>query len=288
MRRNDLSITEPSSFGAPIFSALIVHAVVGFLLLTSWNFSINQPEAFELPKNIRAEFVQVERARPEPEIVQAPPAQPPKPAPKPVEAPKPAPPKPAPVVKPEPTPVVKAPEPVVEPPIPEAINISQQTPEPAPQPEPKPQPVEEPVQAAEEDLFGDLLAGLAAEEQAISNRIEEITQSQIRAAQIQSEIDNFQQNITSQIEERWSRPAELLLMDVSNIEAVVSVELLPTGELQRATITRSSGNANYDQSVIRAIERVRRFAVPSDPELFEAGGFRNLNITFRPEDLMKS
>lgn len=292
MRRSDLTITEPSAFGAPIFSAIIVHVVVAVLLLSSWNFSVNQPDAFELPKNIRAEFVQIEQAKPEPEVVE--PLVNPKPpvreTPKPVETPKSLPPKPEPVVaKPEPIPQVKAPEPVIEQPTPEpeAINISQE-----PEPrivEQQPDPVEETtISKPEEDLFGDLLAGLAAEEQAISNKIEEITQSQIRAAQIQSEINNYQRTITAQIEEKWSRPVELRLMDLSSIEAVVAVEILPTGELQKATIARSSGNTNYDQSVLRAIEKVRRFSVPDDPELFEAGGFRNLNITFRPEDLMKS
>lgn len=76
-------------------------------------------------------------------------------------------------------------------------------------------------------------------------------------------------------------------MDVSQLVATVQVELLPTGELLKVTLTQSSGNANYDQSVLRAIERVRRFSVPDDAEVFEAGGFRRLNVIFTPEDLMK-
>ncbi|MDO7636672.1 MAG: TonB C-terminal domain-containing protein, partial [Porticoccaceae bacterium] len=108
-----------------------------------------------------------------------------------------------------------------------------------------------------------------------------------RRIAIEAQVGDYVLAITQQIEEKWSRPAELRLMDLADIQAVVAVEILPTGELQSASILQASGNANYDQSVLRAIEKVRRFRVPADPEVFEMGGFRRLNIIFRPEDLMK-
>jgi colicin import membrane protein len=274
------SLQAGKDYSLPVIGAVTMHVVLGVLLFGTWQVSYKSPIEFEIPKNIKAEVVTIEAPRPEPKVVESPKPKPvPKPAPKPKETPKVAEtpkPKETPVIKETPAPaenVIDLSEPKEEPSIPE---VEPAIPEVEPQVEPE---------VSQEDLFNDLLAGLAAEETAINEQIEANEQSRVRQAEIKAQVSDYITAITIQIEEKWSRPVELRLMDLSNVEALVSVELLPTGELQSASIANTSGIENYDQSVLRAIEKVRRFKVPTDSEVFEAGGFRRLNITFRPEDL---
>lgn len=278
--------TFGKQYSWPIVGAVALHAVVVVLIFSSWNFSLRSHKEFEIPDHIVASVVTIEQ---------------PKVAPKPVVQPKTTPaPKPKPVVKETPKPVVKQepkPEPVVkQQPKPEQKTVPEVIPETKPeikQPEaekpelaePEPQ-AEQPVIENEEDLFNNLLEGLAAEEASISEQIEIIESNQARQAEINAAVTNHKAMITRQIEQQWSRPPELRLMSLQGIDAVVSVELLPTGELLNASITKTSGNQRFDDSVLRAVERVRRFSVPENSEAFEQGGFRRLNITFRPEDLM--
>jgi len=264
------------SFSLPILGALFIHLVVAALLLGSWSFHTKKVKVFELPKHIVAEVVTLEKPKP---VVKPKPVDRPKPVTKPTS-------KPAVKSKPKEVATTKPKETAA---VEKVIDISKEGPKEALVVE-EPPVVEKPVEIEsdpEENLFEDLLAGLAAEEQEISQQIENIEGSKARAEHIRSQVNNYVGAITQQVEEKWSRPAELRLMDLANVEAKVAVEILPTGELQNASIVKSSGNTNYDQSVLRAIEKVRRFNVPEDSEVFEAGGFRRLNITFRPEDLMK-
>jgi colicin import membrane protein len=281
-------LPEPTtSFGRqyslPIVGALVTHVIVLGLMFGSWRFSFESHKEFDIPDHIVASVVTVEQLK--------------KAEPTPVVSPRPTPtpPAPEPVVKETPKPVVKKepePEPVVvEPPEPEQEIVTETVPEKT-EPEIKePEPVEvqpEPVVENEDDLFSDLLEGLAAEEASINEQIEMIESNQAKQAQIDSAVSSHSAIIRSQIEQQWSRPPELRLMSLQGIEAVVLVELLPTGELLKASIIKSSGNQRFDDSVLRAVERVRRFSVPENAEAFEQGGFRRLNITFRPEDLMSS
>ncbi|EAR08237.1 cell envelope integrity protein TolA [Reinekea blandensis] len=288
MSSPDVTLTQ--HFTVPILAAVVVHLVVVGLLLGSWSLSFQRTVDFEIPDHIRAEIVRVDEVQPEPQpVVEQPAPKPtPKPEPKPEPAPKPEPkPEPAPQPKPEPVPEPK-PEPA---PVEDTVDLSEATEPETPQ-EPVQEPPaetapEQPAEPSQEDLFESLLEGLAEEDEQINQQIAEIEQAQQRQAEVRQQVNNYQAAITEQIAQRWSRPVELRLMDVSQLEASVLVELLPTGELLNVTLTRSSGNSNYDQSVLRAIERVRRFSVPDDAAVFEAGEFRRLNVTFRPEDLDK-
>jgi colicin import membrane protein len=249
----------------------------------SWGFTSTKPKAFEIPKSIRAEVVTIARPKP---VVQ------------PVAVAKPKP-RPTPVVQPKPEPVVKAPEvKAPEVPSPEITVPKELTAEPIPAPIETVPEVTTPsaeelaklaadAQAEEAALFDDFLADLDAEDAKIENKLAQIDAENVRASQIGEEIESYTAAITQQISQVWSRPVELQLKDSSGLKAKVSVELLPTGELSAVNLEESSGMQTYDQSVLRAIERVRRFNVPEDPEVFEAGGFRRLIITFIPEDLMQ-
>ncbi|MBU2863046.1 cell envelope integrity protein TolA [Reinekea forsetii] len=271
-------------FGVPVAFSVVVHLVVAVAVFNSWSFSTSEPKAFEIPNSIRAEVVTIEAPKPTPKPVVKPK---PTPTPKPVEKTQPAPkPKPKPVEQPKPKETV-----------PKELATTPTAPPIEKEPEPTDPTQAELEQAAAEAaakaaaeeaaLFDDFLADLDAEDAEIDNKLAQLEADKARAEQIGAEINNYKAAITQQISSRWSRPAELRLKDLTGLEAKVSVKLLPTGELSSVQLIESSGMTTYDQSVLRAIERVRRFEVPEDPEVFEAGGFRSLSITFIPEDLMQ-
>jgi TonB family protein len=253
------------------------------MVFSSWSFSTNKPKVFEIPNSIRAEVVTIAKPEPKP-VVKPKPAPVVKPTPKPIEKPK-----PAPVVKPKETevkkPDVTVPKELASKPAP--VKAAPEVVTPTPEELAKAAADAAAEQAAQEAaLFDDFLADLDAEDAKIVDKLAELDAQKVRAQQIGQEIENYTAAITQQISQRWSRPAELRLKDLTGLEAKVSVQLLPTGELSAVSLVESSGMPTYDQSVLRAIERVRRFNVPDDPAVFEAGGFRSLIITFIPEDLI--
>jgi TolA protein len=88
--------------------------------------------------------------------------------------------------------------------------------------------------------------------------------------------------ISSVIVDNWSRPPSAR----NNMEALLSLQLVPTGEVVNVSVIKSSGNAAFDRSAEQAVRRAQRF-----PELqklpirvFEKN-FRRLRLKFRPEDL---
>ena len=80
----------------------------------------------------------------------------------------------------------------------------------------------------------------------------------------------------------WRRPPSAR----NGMEVLLSVQLVPTGEVVAVNVLRSSGNEAFDRSAISAVERASSF-----PELrnlpnkeFE-DTFRRFQLLFRPEDL---
>lgn len=80
----------------------------------------------------------------------------------------------------------------------------------------------------------------------------------------------------------WSRPASAR----NGMEALLAIQLVPTGEIVSVTVLRSSGSTAFDRSAINAVEKAASF-----PELrnlpsreFEKT-FRRFQLLFRPEDL---
>jgi colicin import membrane protein len=283
---SDQIVDPVKTYSLPFALAIALHLLVAVAVFSSWGFSSAKPKAFEIPKSIKAEVVTISRPEPKP-VAQ--------PKPKPVVKPTP---KPTPKVEPKPVPKEQPKPKAVEAKPPEKVVpkelASEPTPEPVKEAPKEVAPSEEELEKAaaealaqEQAIFDDFLADLDAEDAKIEDTLAQLDAQKQRAEQIGQEIENYRAAISQQISQRWSRPAELRLKDLTGLEAKVTVALLPTGELASVSILESSGMATYDQSVIRAVERVRRFSVPEDPEVFEAGGFRRLTITFIPEDLMK-
>ena len=88
--------------------------------------------------------------------------------------------------------------------------------------------------------------------------------------------------ISQQMHQRWKLPPSAR----RNMVALVSIRMVPTGELVTVTVAQSSGNEAFDQSAILAVQKAGRFAfmqgMPS--RLFEAH-FREFTFRFSPEDL---
>jgi colicin import membrane protein len=70
------------------------------------------------------------------------------------------------------------------------------------------------------------------------------------------------------------------------MQAILVVNLIPTGEVVNVSVAESSGNAAFDTSAVNAVYKVERFddLRGMKPAMFEAS-FRRFRLIFKPEDL---
>ena len=175
-------------------------------------------------------------------------------------APKPKPkPKPKPAPKPQKTTAPSAP-----------------TPQPSVAPEPEPTVVETPAPQAKMDT--EQLAALTREELDTLVDAEIATTGEgepslrdVVAATIQAAVIN-----------RWTRPPSAR----NGMVSVLSIQLVPTGEVVGVSVLQSSGNTAFDRSAMTAVDRVGRFpeVATLDNRTFESN-FRRFQLIFKPEDL---
>ncbi len=169
-------------------------------------------------------------------------------------------------------------------PKPKAKPERQPAPKPIPPPTPlEPKPLEpespQPEPAAENsqaqklaDLQKELMAGL-----------EELPQAE--PSETNDEFDEVQQVaalMQARITQNWRRPPSAR----NGMEALLTISLVPTGEVVGINVSTSSGSSAFDRSAIAAVERVGQFpevAVLSISD-FERY-FRRFPLRFRPEDL---
>lgn len=251
----------------PVLATVGLHALVIFFLTANWTLSderLVKPKP--APKVINATLVTLSEAQPQPA---------PKPEPLPVAKPeppkpeaKPPPPKPAP--KPEP--------PKPEPPKPEP-------PKPAPKPEPKPPPKPEPKQQPKGPTAQELAEQArqeTARREAAAKAAAQAAQA-ARAAAASAELSaSYASLIRQTVEQRWSRPPTAR----NGMEVLLSIQLIPTGEVVSVSVLRSSGDTAFDHSAVAAVERAGNFPELKNlpPREFEQN-FRRFRLLFRPEDL---
>ena len=175
-------------------------------------------------------------------------------------------PKPKPASKPKPKPKPK----------PESKPEPQPPPEPAPElaPEPKPAEVEKP----EPELDADQLAALTR------NELDSLVDAEIAAAGANepSLRDVVAATIQASVINRWTRPPSAR----NGMVSILSIQLVPTGEVVGVRVLQSSGNTAFDRSAMTAVERTGRFpeVAKLDNRTFEAN-FRRFQLIFKPEDL---
>ena len=169
-------------------------------------------------------------------------------------------PKPKPKPKPEPKPKPK--------PKPE--------PKPEPQPTPEPEPVE--VEKPEPALDAEQLAALTR------NELDSLVDAEIAAsgAGEPSLRDVVAATIRASVINRWTRPPSAR----NGMVSILSIQLVPTGEVVGVSVLQSSGNTAFDRSAMTAVERTGRFpeVAKLDDRTFEAN-FRRFQLIFKPEDL---
>ncbi|MEP5567733.1 MAG: cell envelope integrity protein TolA [Halioglobus sp.] len=234
----------------PAMVSLTLHALLLGALTVNWASSESEVVKVKpVPKVINARLVDVSEFQPKPK---------PKPRakPKPKTTPKVAvsKPKPKPVAKPKPKPVAKAPA----------------KPAPKPKAEPKPEP-----RITEEELAAitraDMARAMAAEDEVLEATATADEMAASYASLIQQTVVNY-----------WSRPPSAR----NGMEALLQIQLIPTGDVVNVSVLKSSGNSAFDRSAVNAVEKAGSF-----PELqklpnreFEKT-FRRFRLLFRPEDL---
>jgi len=256
----------------PALASVLLHALLVIALTANWVDSTSKVITVKpAPKVINARLVDASDLKPKPKAAPKPAAKPaPKPVPKPT--PKPVPkstPKPAP--KSTPKPVTKpAPKPATKP---APAKVEAAKPEPA---KPVPAVAEpEPPRMSQEELAAltrtDLARAVAEEESAAAAAVTSSEMAASYAALIQQTVINY-----------WSRPPSAR----NGMEVILSIQLIPTGEVVSATVLQSSGNSAFDQSAINAVKKAGSFPELQNlpPGEFEQS-FRRFRLLFRPEDL---
>ena len=95
----------------------------------------------------------------------------------------------------------------------------------------------------------------------------------------------YQSYIQQRIIANWNRP----LSARRGMETILSIQLVPTGQVVGVSVLRSSGNDAFDLSAQQAVKKVGRFdklqqLSSQSPTVFEQN-FRQFQLVFRPEDL---
>ena len=165
---------------------------------------------------------------------------------------------------------------------------------PKPKPKPKPVPLEpkpvapapvEPPQEPIEEITPDSLQEdrLAELQKELMAGLDELPQ--MASLDQEDALDEVQQVaalMQARITQNWRRPPSAR----NGMEALLTISLVPTGEVVGITVATGSGSNAFDRSAIAAVERVGQFpevAVLSISD-FERY-FRRFPLRFRPEDL---
>ena len=178
---------------------------------------------------------------------------------------------PAPKPKPKPKPNPKpAPKPQ------KTTAPSAPTPQPSVAPEPEPTVVEVPAPQTKMDT--EQLAALTREE------LDTLVDAEIATAGEgePSLRDVVAATIQAAVINRWTRPPSAR----NGMVSVLSIQLVPTGEVVGVSVLQSSGNTAFDRSAMTAVDRVGRFpeVATLDNRTFESN-FRRFQLIFKPEDL---
>jgi TonB family protein len=237
----------------PLAGTLLLHGLViaAFVVRFEGDRELRTIEARVLPPAvINATLIDASSLQPKPKAKAAS-----RPAPKPAAK---APPKAAPKAAPQPRAAQPKPRPA-------ATEPSPATPA---QSAPKPERI-----SAEE------LAALTRQELAASVEAEDSGAVTVTAEQMAA---SYAALVRDTVTSYWSRPPSAR----NGMEAVLELQLIPTGEIVSVSVLESSGSVAFDRSAMNAVDKAGSF-----PELknlptreFEKT-FRRFRLLFRPEDL---
>jgi len=88
--------------------------------------------------------------------------------------------------------------------------------------------------------------------------------------------------IRNTVEQKWSRPPSAR----NGMRCLLAISLVPSGRIVDVNVVQSSGDAAFDRSAVKAVQKVDTFSeIKSMPiGLFERE-FRQFKLLFQPEDL---
>lgn len=128
-------------------------------------------------------------------------------------------------------------------------------------------------QAAEKELFDRLFEEQLAAEQ------KEQEQARLQAERAMAIESDFMDQIRAHVSSYWRYPSVVK----PEQEVTVKISLVPTGQVVQVVVTKGSGNALLDSSVVAAVNQASPLPVPKDMQVFEKS-FRNFTMKFRPEN----
>ncbi len=232
----------------PVLATLVLHGLMLYFLTVNWAGSeVEVTRVKPVPRVINARLVDVSDFKPKPK---------PKPKAKPKARTKPkSKPKPVAKPKPKPKPVAKV------------------------KPAAKPKPVVKPKPKAEPRISEQELAALARADLSKVMAEEEQVQATATAEEMAA---SFAALIQQTVVNYWSRPPSAR----NGMEALLAIQLIPTGEVVSVTVIKSSGNTAFDRSAVNAVEKAGSFPeLQSLPTREFEKTFRRFRLLFRPEDL---
>lgn len=267
--------------------ALGVHVLFALLLVFGLSWQTSQP----MPVMVDV-WDALPPVRPAPAV-----------APRPAPAPEPRP-EPAPAPRPEPQPVKPPPRPVEAPPPPKAPDIAIE----------KKKAEAERLQAQKEKAAAEEAARVEAaraeaakqarEKQAAEQKkrdlLRQFEEDALQRAEAEAALASQAAAQAADAARRQSAVAGIVAQHIAMISAKVRgntrlpanlsgnpevrcrVQLLPTGEVKRVEITKSSGNVAYDDAVVRAIEKSSPLPLPEDRDA-RASFVPELSLVHRPK-----
>lgn len=110
-------------------------------------------------------------------------------------------------------------------------------------------------------------------------RLAEAAAASKRQAELASVVGQYRDQISAKVRGNTRLPDNL----TGNPQVRCLVRLLPTGDVQSVRVTQSSGNAAYDDAVVRAIEKSSPLPLPSDRDA-RAAFVPELTFVHRPKE----
>lgn len=139
------------------------------------------------------------------------------------------------------------------------------------------------ARAAEKKQEAERQAALQREKAAEAERAAEATrqqaeQARIKATQDQVAMTTASNAIMRKVQNRWIRPSTSHV----GLQCTIQVKLLSSGEVIKAVVIKSSGNAIFDRSAENAVRKASPLPVPADRDLFNRA-FNSFTFVFKPQ-----
>jgi colicin import membrane protein len=142
---------------------------------------------------------------------------------------------------------------------------------PAAKPRVEPEPVKR--------ISAEELAAISRRELAEAMAAEESTTVAVTAEQMSA---SYAALIRDTVVNYWSRPPSAR----NGMEALLAIQLVPTGEIVSVSVIRSSGSVAFDRSAMNAVDKAGSFPeLKNLPSAEFEKTFRRFQLLFRPEDL---